>query len=119
VAERIKRDVVAAGAEAVTLAGRLDLAGTAAIIARSALFVGSDSGLAHLAVALGVPTVVLFGPSDSLKWGTENSRHAVVRHDLPCAPCFIFGYHKPCRTIACMKGISVDDVLRACEAVLG
>jgi len=98
--------------------GQLTLAQSAALIKRARLFVGSDSGLAHLAVALDVPTVVLFGPSDAQKWGMVNKRHAVVRKTLPCAPCFIFGYHRPCRTLECMRSIQVDDVLTACRRLL-
>lgn len=106
------------GCTSVSYAGRLNLAMTAAVMKQARLFVGSDSGLAHLAVAIGVPTVVLFGPSDHLKWGVDNERHAVVQTNLPCAPCFIFGYHKPCRAIDCMKQIKVEDVLKACSRVL-
>lgn len=95
-----------------------DLAATAAALRRSALFVGTDSGLAHLAVALGRPTVVLFGPSDHRKWGTQGGAHGIVRTDIACAPCFIFGYHRPCRTFACMAGITVAAVLDACAEVL-
>jgi ADP-heptose:LPS heptosyltransferase len=103
----------------VSFAGRLSLLETAAVIAQSDVFIGGDSGLAHIAVALGRPTVVLFGPSDHLKWGVEDAqRHAVVHADLPCSPCFIFGYSKPCRTVDCMKQISVENVLKACRRVL-
>jgi len=95
-----------------------DLIGAASVLTKARLFIGVDSGLAHLAVALGRPTVVLFGPSDHRKWGTESRAHAVVREAVPCAPCFIFGYHKPCRTIACMRGIRGESVLEACRRVL-
>jgi ADP-heptose:LPS heptosyltransferase len=102
----------------ISFAGDLDLETTAAVIKHAAVFVGSDSGLAHLAVALGIPTVVLFGPSDHLKWGFTDHHHAVVRADLPCSPCFIFGYHKPCRTISCMNRIKVEQVLLAVEKAI-
>ncbi len=106
-----------AGGGVVDLVGRLTLMETAAVIQRARLFVGPDSGLAHLAAALGTPSVVLFGPSEPRKWGLIAARHAVVRHKLPCAPCFIFGYSKPCRTIACMERITVDAVHAACRDV--
>lgn len=102
----------------LSLAGILSLAETAALIKEARLFVGTDSGLAHLAVAVGVPTVVIFGPSDHVKWGLEDDRHAVVRRPLACSPCFIFGYHRLCRTMACMSGVGVEDVLQACERLL-
>ncbi len=101
----------------VVLAGELPLAGTAQVLRRARLFVGGDSGLAHLAQALGIPAVVLFGPSDALKWGGRGDRVRIVQRPVPCAPCFIFGYHKLCRHWRCMRGIAVDDVLAACAAL--
>lgn len=106
------------GCRCLSLAGELDLALTAGLIRDSAVFIGPDSGLAHLAAALGVPTVVLFGPSDCRKWGIVNGRHAVVRKDLPCAPCFMFGYSKPCNSFECMRQIEVPDVIDAVARVI-
>jgi ADP-heptose:LPS heptosyltransferase len=102
-----------------TLAGRTTVEEMAAALGRAALFVGGDSGLAHLAVAMGTPTVVLFGPSDSRKWGARGPGHAVVRRELACSPCAIFGYHKLCRSMACMEGITVGEVAAACVEQLG
>ena len=110
VAERIAREA-GLGDRVKILAGRMTIQQTAEVIRNAALFIGGDSGLAHLAVALGTPTVVMFGPSDHKKWGVESSRNVVVRKDLACAPCFIFGYHKFCHSIDCMTGITVDDVM--------
>jgi len=101
-----------------SFAGEFSLLATAAVIRQATLFVGCDSGLAHLAIALGTPTVVLFGPSDHLKWGYEGQAHAVIRKNLPCSPCFMFGYSKPCRTIACMRDITEEEVATACRRVL-
>jgi heptosyltransferase-2 len=102
----------------ISYAGDLSLAETAALIGRARLFAGSDSGLAHLAVALGTPSAVLFGPSDQNKWGIETPEHAVVANPLPCAPCSIFGYLKPCRTRVCMASLTVDQVYDACRKVI-
>jgi ADP-heptose:LPS heptosyltransferase len=101
------------------LAGRLSLAQTTEVIRRAALFVGGDSGLAHLTVAFDVPAVVIFGPSDRRKWGRQDARHAVVSHAVPCRPCCIFGYHKPCHTVACLDGVQTRAVLAAVQQVLG
>jgi len=117
-AQRIMRAAKGADGRVVSTAGKLPLAATAQLLRNASLFVGADSGIAHLAVALGTPTVVLFGASDHKKWGTDDERHRVVRQDVPCSPCFIFGYHKLCRTIDCMKQIDVNDVLTACRAIL-
>lgn len=95
------------------MAGSLTIRQTAALIGKANLFIGGDSGLAHLAVALGTPTVVLFGPSDHKKWGASGPGNMVVRTELPCSPCFIFGYHKFCHSIACMSCITVEHVMTA------
>ncbi|MFZ4398287.1 MAG: glycosyltransferase family 9 protein, partial [Kiritimatiellia bacterium] len=101
----------------IVLAGELTLAQTAQVLRHSRLCVGGDSGPAHLAQALGTPCVVLFGPSDVMKWGGRGERVRIVRRPIPCAPCFIFGYHKLCRHWHCMRAITVEDVLSACTAV--
>ena len=99
--------------------GDLSLADTARVVKEARLFIGSDSGIAHLATALDTPAVVLFGPSDHLKWGNEGPNRVVVRRPIACAPCFIFGYHKPCTHRQCMAGIEPEDVLTACDNLLG
>ena len=53
----------------VNLAGKIDLAALAWILARAKLYVGTDTAVTHMAAALGVPTVALFGPSNPVKWG--------------------------------------------------
>ena len=109
---------VARGSGAIDFCGRLDLASTAAVLARSGLLVGPDSGIAHLAVAVGSRAIVLFGPSDPLKWGPPPDRGIALRESLPCSPCSMFGYTKPCRRYACMSALSVDRVLAAVLASL-
>lgn len=111
-AETLARDTGLAG-RVIPVAGCLTVRQSAALVGRASLYIGLDSGMGHVAVALGIPTVILFGPSDSRKWGVHNGRHAVVRQPVACAPCFIFGYHKFCRTFACMDSIPVAGVLEA------
>lgn len=104
--------------DVISMVGKLTLSQTAELIRRSAIFIGTDSGLAHLAIATGVRSVILFGPTDENKWGQNNNLHATVRKQLPCAPCSMFGYYKPCRENACLRKIEVNDVLTAVEKVL-
>lgn len=102
----------------INAVSNMTLMQTAAILQASSLFIGGDSGLGHLAVALARPTLILFGPSDRHKWSRASERHRVLRKDLPCSPCSIFGYHKLCRHIPCMTSITVDDVLAAAAPLL-
>jgi len=106
------------GGSGVRVMNGRPLTEVADLVRGATLFIGSDSGLAHLASATGTPTVVLFGPSDHKKWGVEDARHRVVCKPQPCAPCFIFGYHRPCREIQCMDRITVASVLASCSDLL-
>jgi ADP-heptose:LPS heptosyltransferase len=98
--------------------GRLTLEETAWVLARCRVFGGCDSGVAHLAAALGVRTVVLFGPGDPRKWGLDDARHRVVRQERPCSPCALFGYQKPCRNRPCLREISVEQVAEAIRGLI-
>ncbi len=95
------------------LAGALALAETWALCARASLFVGPDSGIAHLADLSGTPGVILFGSGDPAKWGPRHGR-AVCASPLPaCAPCSRYGTlhrRRGCRH-ECIRDIRVEDVL--------
>lgn len=69
-------------ARRIDLAGSLDLLTAAACLGRADLFVGNDSGLMHLAAAMGVPTLGLFGPSREEHYGPWGPRTRAVRTDL-------------------------------------
>ena len=88
-AERALCDEVAAaagpGARAGSVAGETTLRQTAALVSRAALFVGNDSGLSHLAMAAGTPTVAVFGPTDPGQLDFKG--HAAVYADLSCSAC--------------------------------
>lgn len=83
-AERDLASAVAAGAglpESAVLAGQLDLADLAAVVADAAVVVCNDTGVGHLATAYGVPSVVLFGPTPPERWGPPVGReqHVALR----------------------------------------
>jgi ADP-heptose:LPS heptosyltransferase len=60
----------------------LDLPLLAAILSQCNLFIGNDSGITHLAAALGVPTVALFGPTDPYFWGPRGKTVFIAREDI-------------------------------------
>jgi heptosyltransferase III len=57
-----------------------DLPLVAALLSKCALFIGNDSGMAHVAAALDVPTVAVFGPTDPEVWGPRGASVSIVRH---------------------------------------
>jgi heptosyltransferase-2 len=78
------------------------------------LFFGVDSGPMHMAAAVGVPVVALFGPTDERKWGPWGEGHTVITKRLACHPC---KPHK-CHDHECMKRISAEEALAAVESKL-
>lgn len=86
--ERAAIDEVAdaLGPLAVNLGGRTSVGVLAAVLARCDVVVANDSGVGHLAAAVGTPVVSIFGPSNDRAWRPLTSR--VVAVDLPCRPCF-------------------------------
>jgi heptosyltransferase-3 len=108
-------------ARAVILAGQTSLDELAAIMSRSRLVIGVDSGPLHLAVSQGTPTIHLFGPTDHHLFGPwgDPSRHIVIATDMSCAPCNRLDY--PAHELAdhtCVQSIPVSAVLEAADALL-
>jgi lipopolysaccharide heptosyltransferase II len=96
----------------------LTLPEVTALSARARLFVGNDSGLAHIAAAVGTPSVVIFGSSNVDHWRPWASAPAeVVREELDCQPChgyFCEKFEEP----ECIKQVPVTKVLAAIERVM-
>lgn len=110
---------ILASCQGLNLAGTTSLAETAAVLQRSSLLVGGDSGVLHLAVGLDVPTVSLFGPGIAAKWAPRGKKHIVLNKNLPCSPCTRFGYTPPCPDGGrCIQEISVDEVAEAVAVLL-
>jgi len=89
-----------------------------ALCETASLFVGGDTGPLHIAAAMGIPTVALFGPTDSARNGPLNKEDIVVEHALPCRPCMKRD-RCPLEHWNCMEEISVEDVFTACLKRLG
>jgi lipopolysaccharide heptosyltransferase II len=98
------------GGRVISLAGRLNLAELAALIARAPLFIGNNSGPAHLAAAVGTPPVVLYALTNPqhTPWGVPSR---VLSHDVPCRNC----YSSVCRAghHLCLLGIEPAEVVAA------
>jgi ADP-heptose:LPS heptosyltransferase len=102
---------IAAGLDVLDLAGRTNLAETAAVLERAAVVVSGDSGILHIAVGLGRPTVALFGPGIVVKWAPRGPAHVVLNKQLSCSPCTRFGYTPACpHASRCLAEISIDEV---------
>jgi predicted lipopolysaccharide heptosyltransferase III len=95
----------------VVMAGRATLLQFAAVLKRSAVFIGNDNGAMHIAAAVGTPVVGLFGPSNPTEWGPRGENVKAIYKGLDCRACF----HPTCQRGEqnCMKQISVEEVFRA------
>jgi lipopolysaccharide heptosyltransferase II len=94
--------------------GRLGLVELAAALEQADLFVGADSGPAHLAAAVGTPAVVLFsGTNNPRQWQPCGEHVQVVRHPVECSPC----HRRRCglREHPCMRGLTPGQVAEAVE----
>jgi heptosyltransferase III len=67
-------------------------------------YIGSDSGVAHLAAWLGVPTLAVFGPTDPLRWKPAGRRVEIVHSEPDCGPCFETEKER-CKNIDCLSRI--------------
>ncbi|HVG22266.1 MAG TPA: glycosyltransferase family 9 protein [Blastocatellia bacterium] len=76
------------GRRVLVAAGKTTVKQVAALIQRCDLLVCNDSGLMHAAVAVGTPVVAIYGPTDIRRTAPLGPLHRVIRHDLPCSPCF-------------------------------
>lgn len=103
---------------AVDLIGAGDLATSAACIARAGLFIGNDSGLMHIAAAVGVPTLGLFGPGYPEIYGPWGPRAAVVVSAVPAAELRARVTPQNKSPPGLMDGVSVDAVCAAAVRLL-
>jgi len=96
----------------------LSLPEVTALAAHSRLFVGNDSGIAHIAAAVGTPAVVIFGSSNIAHWRPWNSAPAeVVFEEMPCQPChgyFCEKFDQP----ECILRVPVTRVIAAIARLL-
>ena len=96
----------------------LSLPEVTALAARSSLFVGNDSGVAHIASAVHTPAVVIFGSSNVAHWRPwANPSAEVVREELPCQPCPGYTCSEFDRP-DCIRRVTVERVMQAIERVM-
>jgi heptosyltransferase-2 len=98
----------------LNLCGKTSLRENLSVYRAADLFFGVDSGPMHMAAAVGVPVVALFGPTDERLWGPWGEGHTVITKRLSCRPC---KPHK-CRDNKCMQEIGVEEVVEAVEEKL-
>ena len=102
----------------IDLCGKTGLKELTALLAGAKVVVTNDTGPMHIAAALNVPVIAIFGPTDPAKtgpYGWQTSRKLkVVKTDVPCSPC----RKKRCQELICMNNLSVNAVFRELKEFL-
>jgi heptosyltransferase-2 len=113
---RIAEEIaVAMKSTPVVLAGQTTVGHLMGLIKECRLIITNDSGPMHLAAALDVPQLALFGSTDEIATGPLSRKAQVLKHQVDCNPCLL----RECPLdFRCMTGLTVDRVLAAAEAKL-
>jgi heptosyltransferase-2 len=99
----------------INLAGKTNLKEAIAVIARCNLFISNDSGLMHVAGALNIPTVAIFGSTNPVTTSPVGDKSIVIYKGASCSPCL----KKTCPTdFRCMEMISTEDVLETARGLI-
>jgi heptosyltransferase-2 len=94
-----------------SLVGRLSLRKTAEVLAAGGVVVANDSGLGHIAAAVGVNTILVFGPTPDRTLGKLSGNTIVLRSGLPCEPCWFGRRFAACSgQITCLRQLSAVRV---------
>jgi heptosyltransferase-2 len=101
--------------KAAVLSGKTSLETLIGVLAESSLMITNDSGPMHIAAALGVPTVAVFGATDETVTGPCGARTRIVKHAVECSPCML----RECPIDhRCMTGVEPGDVCRAARELM-
>ncbi|MFA4992518.1 MAG: lipopolysaccharide heptosyltransferase II, partial [Candidatus Omnitrophota bacterium] len=107
------------GDKALNLSGKTSVSQLASVLKRCVLFISNDSGPVHIASSLGVPVISIFGRNQAglspRRWGPLGKQDKYLHKDIGCLQCLA---HNCKKEFACLKAISVEDVLCAAESIL-
>lgn len=105
-----------AGVPVVDAIGATSLLELAALLERCSALICGDTGPLHMAVALGTPTVSIFGPTDPRRHGPLNGRHIVLQSQGNCRNCYKYHCRHPAES--CMRAVTPAAVLQALDELL-
>jgi heptosyltransferase-2 len=117
----VEKIIKASSSQPLDLVGKISLKELVAVIERLDLLIANDGGPLHMAVALGVKTVSIFGPVDELVYGPypASAKHIVIKNDLNCRPCYRDFRFKGCdNNRLCLEGVGVDEVYKTARSLM-
>jgi heptosyltransferase-3 len=124
--------------ESINVAGKVNLSGVAYLLSKASVYVGLDTAVTHMAAALGIPTIVMYGPTNPVKWGPmpnnlsfsgkspyKRKGSQIVKNVFllqgqgECVPCHEEGCDRNIRSFSkCLQNIPGDDVIEAVETMI-
>jgi heptosyltransferase-3 len=116
-AEQIKAQIKNRGSVNI-VAGELDLKQTAELLKSSTLVISVDTGIMHLASALGCNLIALHGPTSVKRWGPLGANAISLQSGLQCSPCLNLGFESKCQTNSCMKFITTKALMDAAKKMI-
>jgi len=102
-------------APSIDISGRTDFLILADIIRRAVLIVCGNTGVVHIASAVGTPSVVIHGPTSHLKWGPLSRCSVALKSNLDCYPCLYLGYEYRCHLKRCLESVTPQMVMDAVD----
>jgi heptosyltransferase I len=100
------------------VAGTLNLRQTAELLRSSRLVISVNTGIMHMASALGCNLVALHGPTSVKRWGPLNPNSISLQGDIDCSPCLNLGFEYACNNNSCMERIPISAVVDAITTFL-
>jgi ADP-heptose:LPS heptosyltransferase len=103
------------------LAGKTSFGQLAAQLEVCDLFIGNDSSPMHLAAAVGIPVIAIFGPTSPQEYGPyplDDPRHIALWHHPTGQPCFFLGKMQTCTHCTCMQSVTLDEVWDAVQRLI-
>jgi lipopolysaccharide heptosyltransferase II len=98
----------------INACGKLSVNQLACLIKKCSVYISSDSAPLHVAAAVGVPFIAMFGPTDPRRHLPPAKSFALMKKGLLCSPC----YRSKCRKTKCMSSITPEEVLQAIEKLI-
>ena len=105
----------------INLTGKTSIGELAAQLEQCALFIGNDSSPMHLAAAVNIPVIAIFGPTSPQEYGPyppDDPRHIAIWRHPTGQPCFFLGKMQTCAHCTCMQAVTVDDVWYAVQQLI-
>lgn len=105
----------------INMAGKTSIGQLGALLEHCALFIGNDSSPMHLAAAVAIPVIAVFGPTSPQEYGPyplDDPTHIALWRHPNGQPCFFLGKMQPCVHCTCMQSVTLDDVWTAVQRLI-